>query len=52
MHQPSCFQTKVDAHIAVTLAAKPKLVQISTAHNRLQEGSPVLPRNKYVAIQD
>jgi ParB family chromosome partitioning protein len=48
---PSCFQAKVDA-ITATVAAKPKLVQISTAHNRPQEGSPVLPRNKYVAIQD
>jgi ParB family chromosome partitioning protein len=49
---PSCFQAKVDAHIAVTVAAKPKLVQISTTHNRPQEGSSVLPRNKYVAIQN
>jgi ParB family chromosome partitioning protein len=49
---PSCYQAKVDAHIAATLAAQPKLVQISTTHNRPQEGSPVLPRNKYVAIQD
>ena len=49
---PSCFQSKVEAHIAATVAAKPKLVQISTAHNRPQDGSPVLPRNKYVAIQE
>jgi len=42
----------VDAHVAKTIAAKPKLVQISTAYGKQQEGSPVLPRNKYVAIRD
>jgi ParB family chromosome partitioning protein len=49
---PSCYQAKVDAHVAKTIAAKPKLVQISTAYGKQQEGSPVLPRNKYVAIRD
>jgi len=49
---PSCYQAKVGTHIAKTIAAKPKLVQISTAYGQQQEGSPVLPRNKYVAIRD
>ena len=49
---PSCYQAKVDAHVAKTLAAKPKLVQISTAYNKPQEGSTALPRGKYVAIQE
>ena len=49
---PSCYQAKVDAHVAKTVAAKPNLVQISTAYGQQQEGSPILPRNKYVAIRD
>ena len=36
---PSCYQAKVDAHIAKTIAAKPKLVQISTAYGQQKEGS-------------
>jgi ParB family chromosome partitioning protein len=49
---PSCYQAKVEAHIAVTVAAKPKLVQISTAYSRPQDGSSVLLRSQYVAIQE
>jgi ParB family chromosome partitioning protein len=49
---PSCYDAKVKAHIAATVAAKPKLVQISTFQGQQREGSPVLPRNKYVAIRD
>lgn len=49
---PACYQGKVAAHIAKTIAAKPELVQISTAFGVQQEGSPVLPRNKYMAIRD
>ncbi len=48
---PKCYPAKVEAHIQKTLAAKPKLVQISTAYGGQQEGSPVLPRNKYIAIR-
>jgi len=40
------------AHVAKTVAAKPELVQISTAYGTQKEGSPVLPRNKYTAIRD
>jgi ParB family chromosome partitioning protein len=49
---PSCHQAKVDAHLAKTLAAKPKLIQISTAYGKPEEGSSVLPRGQYVAIQE
>jgi ParB family transcriptional regulator, chromosome partitioning protein len=49
---PSCHQAKVDAHLAKTIAAKPKLVQISTAYGKPEEGSSVLPRSQYVAIQE
>ena len=49
---PTCYQAKVSAHLAKTIAAKPSLVQISTTYGPQQEGSPVLPRNKYTAIRD
>jgi ParB family chromosome partitioning protein len=48
---PTCYQAKVDAHVAKTIAAKPKLVQISTAYGKPQEGSVMLPRNKYTEIR-
>jgi ParB family chromosome partitioning protein len=49
---PTCYQAKVDAHVAKTIAAKPEIVQISTAYGAQKDGSPVLPRNKYTAIRD
>jgi ParB family chromosome partitioning protein len=49
---PGCYAAKVSAHVAQTVAAKPKLLQISTAYGGQKEGSPVLPRNRYTAIQD
>ncbi len=49
---PKCYQAKLTAHVAKTVAAKPELVQISTAYGTQKEGSPVLPRNKYTAIRD
>jgi ParB family chromosome partitioning protein len=49
---PGCYQAKLTAHVAQTVAAKPGLVQISTAYGAQKEGSPVLPRNKYTAIRD
>lgn len=49
---PKCFQAKIAAHVAKTVAAKPQLVQISTAYGGQKEGSPVLPRNRYTAIRD
>jgi ParB family chromosome partitioning protein len=48
---PTCYQAKVEAHVAKAIAAKPKLVQISTAYGQQQEGSATLPRNKYVEIR-
>jgi ParB family chromosome partitioning protein len=48
---PACYQKKIDAHVAKTLAAKPKLVQISTAYGQQREGSAVIPRNRYVEIR-
>jgi ParB family chromosome partitioning protein len=48
---PTCYQGKVDAHVAKAVAAKPKLVQISTAYGQQQEGSTTLPRNKYTEIR-
>jgi ParB family chromosome partitioning protein len=41
----------IDAHIKQTIAAKPKLVQISTAYGSVKADSPVVPRNKYVEIR-
>ena len=48
---PKCYQTKLDAHVRKTIAAKPKLVQISTAYGQPKENSAVIPRNKYVEIR-
>ncbi len=48
---PACYQTKVDAHVAKTIAAKPKLVQISAAYGQPATGSTAIPRNKYVEIK-
>ncbi len=48
---PKCYAAKIDAHVKHTVAAKPNLVQISTAYGKPAEGSPVIPRNKYVEIR-
>ena len=47
---PTCYHAKVSAHVAQAIAAKPQLVQISTAYGTQKEDSPVVPRNKYTAI--
>ncbi|MGD0942126.1 MAG: ParB/RepB/Spo0J family partition protein [Terracidiphilus sp.] len=49
---PRCYNAKLAAHVAKAVAAKPGIVQISTAYGGRKEGSPVLPRNKYTAIRD
>jgi len=49
---PRCYNAKLAAHVARAVAAKPSLVQISTAYGGQKEGSSVLPRNKYTAIRD
>jgi ParB family transcriptional regulator, chromosome partitioning protein len=46
----SCFQAKIAAHVERQIAAKPKLVQITTAHSTRGE-SAVLPRSRYIALQ-
>jgi ParB family chromosome partitioning protein len=48
---PKCYAAKLEAHIKKTIAAKPKLVQISTAYGTQREGSATVPRNKYVEIR-
>jgi ParB family chromosome partitioning protein len=48
---PACYAAKVDAHVKRTVAAKPKLIQITTAYGKPAEGSPVVPRNQYVEIR-
>ena len=48
---PACYAGKVDAHVKRTVAAKPRLVQITTAYVKPAEGSPVVPRNQYVEIR-
>ncbi len=48
---PACYQKKLDEHVKQTVAAKPKLVQISTAYGKPAEGNAVIPRNKYVEIR-
>ena len=48
---PIRYQVKVDAHVAKSPAAKPKLVQVSTAYGQQKEGSVTLPRNKYVEVR-
>jgi len=48
---PACYSAKVDAHVKRTVAAKPKLVQITTAYGKPAEGSAVVPRNQYVEIR-
>jgi ParB family transcriptional regulator, chromosome partitioning protein len=48
---PQCYAAKIEAHIRQTIAAKPKLVQISTAYGVQKEGSSAVPRNRYVEIR-
>jgi hypothetical protein len=42
---------RLDAHVAKTLASKPKLVQISAAYGQPAAGSTAIPRNKYIEIK-
>jgi hypothetical protein len=48
---PACYQAKLDGFVKQSIAAKPKLVQISSAYGPATEGSAALPRNKYVEIR-
>jgi transcriptional regulator len=48
---PACYAAKLDAHVKQTIAAKPKLVQITTAYGKPIEGSAILTRSQYVEIR-
>jgi ParB family chromosome partitioning protein len=48
---PKCYAEKIDAHVKQTVTTKPNLVQISTAYGKPAEGSPVIPRNKYIEVK-
>jgi ParB family transcriptional regulator, chromosome partitioning protein len=46
----ACYNNKLGRFVEQQIAAKPKLVQITTAHVSHQDGT-VLPRSRYVALQ-
>jgi ParB family chromosome partitioning protein len=48
---PECYENKVNAFVAKTVAAKPKLVQITRAYGRPEENSAAIPRSQYVEIR-
>jgi ParB family transcriptional regulator, chromosome partitioning protein len=48
---PNCHSAKVEAHVQKQVAARPELVQISTAYGQQQEGSKIVTRSKYVEIR-
>ena len=48
---PTCYSAKLEAHVQKQIAAKPELVQISTAYGQPQEGSKIVTRSKYVEIR-
>jgi len=48
---PACYVAKLDAHIKQTIAAKPKLVQITAAYGKPAAGSATLTRSQYVEIR-
>jgi ParB family chromosome partitioning protein len=49
---PNCYAAKLDAHVKAKVAAKPELVQISTAYKQQPDGEKTIPRNKYVEIRE
>jgi ParB family chromosome partitioning protein len=49
---PNCYAAKLDAHVKAKVAAKPDIVQISTAYKQPAEGEKAIPRNKYVEIRE
>jgi ParB family chromosome partitioning protein len=48
---PNCYSAKVEAYLQKQIAAKPELVQISTAYGKQPEGSKIVTRSKYVEIR-
>jgi ParB family chromosome partitioning protein len=49
---PNCYTAKLEAHVKAKVAAKPELVQISTAYKQQSDGEKAIPRNKYVEIRE
>jgi ParB family chromosome partitioning protein len=48
---PTCYGAKLEAHVQKQIAAKPEIVQISTAYGKTQDGSKIITRSKYVEIK-
>jgi ParB family chromosome partitioning protein len=48
---PTCYAAKLEAHVQKQIAAKPELVQISTAYGQQPVGSKIITRSKYVEIR-
>ncbi len=48
---PLCYAAKLEAHVQRQIAAKPEIVQISTAYGKTQDGSKIITRSKYVEIR-
>ncbi len=48
---PRCYAAKIEAHVRQTIAAKPKMIQISTTYGVQKEGSAAVPRNRYIEIR-
>jgi ParB family chromosome partitioning protein len=48
---PACYAAKLEAHVQKQVAAKPELVQISTAYGPQPDGSKLVTRSKYVEIR-
>ena len=48
---PLCYAAKLEAHVRKQIAAKPDIVQISTAYGKMQDGSKIISRSKYVEIK-
>ena len=40
---PACYSAKVEAHVQITLSAKPEMVRISTSYVQQPEGATALP---------
>jgi ParB family chromosome partitioning protein len=48
---PICYEAKLEAHVKLTIAARPKLVQITSAYGKPAEGSAILTRSQYIEIR-
>ena len=48
---PTCYAAKLEAHVQRQIAAKPEIVQISTAYGKTQDGSKIITRSKHVEIK-